>query len=82
MTQVVARLDDALAADLDALVSSGAIASRSEGIRVALERLIDDHRRQAIGRQIVAGYEAIPPTDADGGWSDDATVAMIAEEPW
>ncbi|WP_426571926.1 ribbon-helix-helix protein, CopG family [Aquihabitans sp. McL0605] len=82
MTQVVARLDDALAADLDALVASGVVASRSEGIRVAIERFVDEHRRAEVGRQIVAGYVAVPQDDDDGLWSDDQTIAMIEAEPW
>ena len=81
MAQVVARLDDALAADLDALVAGGIVASRSEGIRLAIERFVDEHRRAEIGRQIVAGYLAIPQ-DQDELWSDEWTIAMIAEEPW
>ena len=82
MVQLVTRVDDELAAALDALVSEGAIASRSDGVRVALERLIDRHRRDRIGAQIVAGYLACPPASDEFGRSDEATAAMIGEEPW
>lgn len=82
MVQLVTRVDDALAQALDRLVAEGAVASRSEGVRVALERLIDLHHRNEIGAQIVAGYLARPQTDDDMGWSDAATAEMIADEPW
>ena len=82
MIQLVTRVDDDLAAALDALVIEGAVASRSDGVRVALERLIDRHRRDQIGAQIVAGYLAHPQTEEELGWSDTATAEMIADEPW
>jgi metal-responsive CopG/Arc/MetJ family transcriptional regulator len=82
VAQLVTRVDNDLADALDALVQEGAVASRSDGVRVALERLIDRHRRDRIGAQIVAGYLACPPTSDESGWSDEATAAMIAEEPW
>ena len=82
MVQLVTRVDDSLAAALDKLVASGAVASRSDGVRVALERFIDRCRRDQIGAEIVAGYQAIPQADDEVGWSDVATIAMIADEPW
>jgi Arc/MetJ-type ribon-helix-helix transcriptional regulator len=82
MTQMVARLDDALAAQVDELVALGVVGSRSEAIRMGLERLVDEHRRAQIGREIIRGYEAVPQRDDDMNWADEATVAMIAEEPW
>ncbi len=82
MAQLVVRLDDSLAERIDALVRDGGAASRSDAVRRGLERLLDEHRRAATGRAIVEGYRRQPPTDAEGGWSDAATAAMIAEEPW
>ncbi len=82
MAQIVARLDEDLVAQLDALVEDGVITSRSDGVRQALERLVDEHRRAKIGQQIVEGYLRMPQTDDDGLWSDEKTRAMIAEEPW
>lgn len=49
---------------------------------MGLERLIDRHRRDRIGQQIVDGYRRIPQTEAEVGWSDSSTQQMIAEEPW
>ena len=82
MAQMVARLDDELAAAVDELVSSGAVASRSEAIRIGLERLVDEHRRRRIGNDIVAGYQAVPQTETEVGWADESTVRMIADESW
>ena len=81
MAQLVTRIDEDLATALDGLVASGAVASRSDAVRQALERLIDDHRRASVAAEIVHGYQRVPQTD-DDLWSDTATVAMIAEEPW
>ena len=82
MAQLVTRVDDELAADVDALVDAGVVASRSEAVRVGLVELIDRHRRQQVGRQIVDGYRAHPQADSELGWADEATVRMIADEPW
>jgi Arc/MetJ-type ribon-helix-helix transcriptional regulator len=82
MQQLVTRIDDDLAAALDRLVDDGVVANRSEAVRLGLRHLIDQHRRQGIAAQIVAGYERMPQTEAEIGWVDDATAAMIADEPW
>jgi Arc/MetJ-type ribon-helix-helix transcriptional regulator len=82
MTQVVTRLDEQLVADLDRLVAAGDFASRSEGVRVALERLVDEQRRHRIGAEIVAGYERYPETDEEIAHAEQLTRASIAEEPW
>lgn len=82
MQQLVTRIDDDLAAALDQLVDSGAVASRSDAVRRGLQILLDRHRRQGVAAEIRAGYIARPQGVDEGGWSDDATRAMIAEEPW
>lgn len=82
MAQLVVRVGDDLAAEVDRLVSDGAVTSRSEAVRVALERLVDDHRRNQTGRAIAEGYRRLPQSSADVAWADESSVAMIAEEPW
>ena len=82
MAQFVTRIDDRLADAVDAMVDSGFVASRSEAVRKGLEQLVDRFRRDRIGAQIVEGYRRQPQTDREIGWSDEATRAMIAEEPW
>jgi Arc/MetJ-type ribon-helix-helix transcriptional regulator len=82
MTQVVTRLDDQLVADLDSLVASGDFASRSEGVRVALEKLVDEQRRRRIGAEIVEGYKRRPQSDEEIARAERALRASINEEPW
>ncbi|MDY7106634.1 MAG: ribbon-helix-helix domain-containing protein [Actinomycetota bacterium] len=82
MPQLVTRVDDDLASAIDALVERGVVASRSEAVRLGLEHLVDQHRRAEIGARITEGYRARPQTESEVGWADDATVKMIAEEPW
>jgi hypothetical protein len=43
---------------------------------------VDRHRRRRIGEAIVEGYRRHPQTEEEIGWADEATVRMIAEEPW
>lgn len=82
MPQLVTRVDATLVDAIDELVDAGVVESRSDAVRLGLERLIDRHRRRQVGVQIVAGYVAQPQTDDEVGWSDQATEAMIAEETW
>jgi Arc/MetJ-type ribon-helix-helix transcriptional regulator len=82
MAQLVARLDARLLADVDGLVADGVVASRSEAVRVALERLVDDDRRRRIGAQIADAYSRRPQTDEELSGLDAATRSLIAEEPW
>ncbi len=49
---------------------------------MGLKRLIDRHRRDQIGAEIVEGYRTHPQSDAEGVWADEESVTMIAEEPW
>lgn len=82
MTQLVARIDDELLDAVDDLVAEGHVASRSEAVRVALKDLVERRRRERTAQEIIAGYAKHPQTDAEIGWVDAATVAMIGEEPW
>jgi len=81
-TQLVTRVDDRIVAEVDALVADGIVRSRSEAVRVALERLLEAHRRERIGRQIVDAYRRQPQTADELAGLDDATRALIGEEPW
>jgi Arc/MetJ-type ribon-helix-helix transcriptional regulator len=82
MAQLVTRIDETLAESMDALIAQGAASSRSELVRMGLERLIDEHQRMAIGLQIVDAYTETPQTDAENSELDAATRALILEEPW
>ena len=82
MAQLVTRVDDDLAAAVDGLVAAGVVASRSEAVRLGLERLVDRFRRDEIGARIANGYRARPQSEAEVAWADESSVRMIAEEPW
>ena len=82
MPQLVTRVDDTLVAAVDGLVADGVVASRSDAVRRGLERLVEDRVRATTGERIVDAYRRAPQTDAELGWSDEATARMIADEPW
>ena len=82
MGQVVARLDDGLLMDVDALVAAGVVPSRSEAVRMGLARLVDEHRRKAVGEQIAAAYVRMPQTADELAGLDEATRALVGDEPW
>jgi Arc/MetJ-type ribon-helix-helix transcriptional regulator len=82
MAQLVTRIDDEMARQLDELLETGAVASRSEAVRQGLEILFETHRRRRIGESIVEGYRRVPEGVGPDQWSDKATAAMIAEESW
>ena len=77
--QTLVQLSDELLALLDErAVRTGQ--SRSELIRVAVERDLAAHRDAAIDAAIVSGYERVPQ-EADP-WTDAAARETIAEESW
>ena len=82
MAQVVTRLDERLATELDGLIADGVVGNRSEAVRLGLERLIDEHRRSRVGAQIVGAYQTRPQTEDELAGIDDATRALVGEEPW
>ncbi|MGH3851869.1 MAG: ribbon-helix-helix domain-containing protein [Pseudonocardiaceae bacterium] len=82
MTQFVTRVNEDLAQQVDALVASGTVDSRSEAVRLGLVRLLDENRRRLIGDKIALGYTNKPQTEEELAGLDDATRALIAEEPW
>lgn len=82
MAQFVTRLEDRLADRVESLVVAGVFASRSEAVRVALEKLVDELERERIGQAIVDGYTRMPQTAEELVGIDEAARRMIAEEPW
>jgi Arc/MetJ-type ribon-helix-helix transcriptional regulator len=82
MAQLVTRVSDELLARVDELVADGVIESRSDAVRIGLRRVVDEYRRQRIADAIVAGYRDRPQAPDEAGWPDEATVAMIGDEPW
>lgn len=82
MAQLVTRVEDDLAAAVDDLVAAGVVASRSEAVRLGLEKLVDRYRRDTIGARITNGYRERPQSEAEVAWADESSARMIAEEPW
>ncbi len=82
MAQMVTRVDDNLAEAVDELVQAAVVESRSDAVRIGLQRLVDEHRRAAIGRSIVVAYENEPQTQKELAGIERASREMIAEEPW
>jgi len=82
MAQLVARLDDELMAEVDRLVADGVVANRSEAVRLGLERLVDQQQRQRVGAAIVDAYRRQPQADEELAGLDEATRALVNEEPW
>jgi Arc/MetJ-type ribon-helix-helix transcriptional regulator len=78
----VTRLDERLVADVDGLIADGVVASRSEAVRVGLQRLVDEHRRRKLGSQIADAYRERPQTGEELSGLDAATRSLIAAEPW
>jgi len=82
MAQLVTRVEEALLLEVDQLVTQGVAASRSDLVRMGLERIINEHRRKLIGRQIAEAYQRIPESNSELNELDAATRALIDEEPW
>ncbi len=82
MTQLVTRIPELVAAEIDRLVASGSFESRSDLVREALVFYLDRLRRDEIGRQIVEGYLRIPETEEELRWAEVAGREMVEEEPW
>ena len=80
--QLVTRLDDRLLAEVDGLVADGVVTNRSEAVRLGLERLVDQHHRRKVGAEIVDAYRRRPQTDDELAGLDEATRALVNEEPW
>jgi Arc/MetJ-type ribon-helix-helix transcriptional regulator len=57
MVQLVTKVDDLLAHAIDALVSEGKFASRSEVVRAGLVRVVEEAHRATTAAAIVAGYK-------------------------
>jgi Arc/MetJ-type ribon-helix-helix transcriptional regulator len=82
MAQLVTRVDDRLLAEVDELVSEGVAATRSDAVRLGLEALVEHHRRQQTGQAIIDAYLRQPQGDDELGGLDEATRALVEEEPW
>lgn len=57
-------------------------AEGGEAVRVGLERLVDQRRRERVGAEIVAAHGQQPQTEEELSGLDEATHALVREEPW
>lgn len=80
--QLVTRVGDDLVDHVDALVSAGILESRSQAVRLGLERLVRQLESERIAVQIVEGYGRLPETDAEIAAARESTRRMIEAEPW
>jgi len=81
-TQVPTRFPDDELRALDQLVADGVAHSRSEAIRLAVERLAEAHRRDRIGRSIAEAYAELPQTPEENELALASAIAMAEAEPW
>lgn len=81
-TQLAARFEPELVAEVDRLVAEGRVGSRADALRLAMDEFLDAERRRRTGEAIVAGYQRIPQTDDEIAGAEASARAMIAEEPW
>ena len=82
MTQLVARIDNDLAKGIDQLIVEGVVQSRSDAVRKGMQALIEQTRRRHTADEIIAGDTDHPQTEDEVAWADQATIQMIADEPW
>ena len=80
--QLVVRVSDKTVADVDELVTAGIAGSRSDVVRRALERFIDEEHRRRVGQAISEGYQQMPQTEEELEGINSAAAEMIAQEPW
>jgi metal-responsive CopG/Arc/MetJ family transcriptional regulator len=81
-TQLAIRLPDDLLRDLDWVVIRLNYDSRTEAMRDALVRLIDQERRREIGEQIAEGYRRMPQTEEEMADIPFQSWELDGDEDW
>jgi Arc/MetJ-type ribon-helix-helix transcriptional regulator len=82
MTQrpIAVRLPEETIDGLDQLVAEGWYVTRSEGIKDALDKLLELFERKRIDDAIIASYERLPETSDELEWAERSANDMI--ERW
>jgi len=80
-TQTQVELTEALLSRLDERAAREG-ESRSVLILKAIEAYLCDEERERITREIIEGYERIPPTDEEMAIAEASAREMVEEEPW
>jgi hypothetical protein len=82
MAQLVTRIDESLARRHDDLDRDGVARTRSDTVRIGLEQLIERHRREQVGLAIDDASRRSTQTDGEQSGPQEATRALVEEEPW
>lgn len=80
-TQTLVQLTEDLLRRLDERAAREG-RSRSSLIREAIEVYLYDEERERITREIIEGYERIPPTDEEMEMAEANAREAVEEEPW
>lgn len=80
-TQTLVQLTEELLRRLDERAAREG-RSRSSLIRDAIEAYLYDEEKARIDREIVEGYERIPPTEEEMEIAEAGVREDIEEEPW
>lgn len=80
--QIAIRLPSDQLQILDDLVERGVYPTRAAAVRAGIEVLADADRRRRDDEAIVAGYQRVPPTEAEAAAAVASMRDAIAEEPW
>lgn len=80
--QIAVRLPSSTLRQLDELVRSGRYASRAEGVRAAVDALLEQCRREQLDASIISGYTRHPQTDEELAAAEIAAIRSIGDEPW
>lgn len=81
-TQIAARFEDDVVADIDSLVEAGRFQSRADALRHGVRAYLETERRRLVGDAIAEGYRQVPQGDDEIAGAEASGRAMIAEEPW
>jgi metal-responsive CopG/Arc/MetJ family transcriptional regulator len=80
-TQTLVQLTEGLLRRLDERAAREG-RSRSALIRDAIEAYLHDEERDRVTREIIEGYERIPPTEEEMRIAELEAREAIREEPW
>ena len=81
-TQLAARFDPEVVAEVDRLIDEGRFGSRAEALRQAMLAYLDQDGRRRIGEAIADGYRRVPQTAEELAGAEASARAMVLEEPW
>lgn len=80
-TQTLVQLTEDLLRQLDERAAREG-RSRSALIRDAIQAYLHDEERDRITREIIEGYERIPPTEEEMAIAEANAREAVEEEPW